>query len=69
MTVVTVHKFFNQSGIGFGTSPDHDADILIHHNNCTDDGFLSLHPGDRVRGDVVEVAGKGLQVHQFTVVR
>jgi CspA family cold shock protein len=56
----TVKWFNNLKGYGFIGRDDGGPDVFVHYSAVAEDGYRTLHEGDRVRFEIV-MGPKGLQ--------
>jgi CspA family cold shock protein len=56
----TVKWFNNLKGYGFIGRDDGGADVFVHYTAVVEDGYRTLHEGDRVTFEIV-MGPKGLQ--------
>lgn len=63
-----VKWFDSKKGYGFIIAPD-GKEIFVHYSQIQAEGFKTLNQKDRVSFETSEVAGKGLQAMNVTVVK
>jgi CspA family cold shock protein len=63
LLIGTVKWFDNAKGFGFIAPDGADKDVFVHYSDILQDGFKTLHEGDRVEF-IIYLAEKGPQAGQ-----